>query len=117
RRARGAGAHPGREAAVSEALLLERVRAAASGARAALEASRQRIDDLNVYPVPDGDTGTNLSRTVAAVVAALDEAHPSPPAALSRTVSRAALMGARGNSGIILSQVVRGVCERLGEAS
>ena len=64
---------------MSEALLLERVRAAAAGARAALEASRRRLDDLNVYPVPDGDTGTNLSRTVAAVVAALDEAAPSPP--------------------------------------
>jgi DAK2 domain fusion protein YloV len=102
---------------MSEILLLERARAAAAGARTALEASRRRIDDLNVYPVPDGDTGTNLSRTVSAVVAALGEAPPSPPGPLARTVSRAALMGARGNSGIILSQVVRGLCEGLGAAS
>ena len=75
---------------------------------AALEASRARIDDLNVYPVPDGDTGTNMTETVRAVVSALDR----DPGA---DIVRAALMGARGNSGVILSQLVRGAVEALGE--
>src|SRR3954453_17661984 len=108
-----------RETAVSgsDELLLQRVRAVAAGARSALDASVQRLNDLNVYPVPDGDTGTNLARTAAAVVDALEHQQPVPPATLARTVSRAALMGARGNSGIILSQVVRGLCERLEHAA
>jgi hypothetical protein len=75
---------------------------------AAIEASRARIDDLNVYPVPDGDTGTNMTETVRAVVSALDR---DPKA----DIVRAALMGARGNSGVILSQLVRGAVEALGD--
>jgi DAK2 domain fusion protein YloV len=73
---------------------------------AALEASRARIDDLNVYPVPDGDTGTNMTETVRAVVTTLER----DPGA---DIVRAALMGARGNSGVILSQLVRGAVEAL----
>ncbi len=80
----------------------------ARAALAAVEASRARIDDLNVYPVPDGDTGTNMTETVRAVVSALDR---DPNA----DIVRAALMGARGNSGVILSQLVRGAVEGLGE--
>ena len=75
-----------------------------------------RIDDLNVYPVPDGDTGTNLTLTVRAVVEALEADGPDDRAGLAREVSRAALMGARGNSGVILSQIVRGATEALAEA-
>jgi uncharacterized protein len=75
--------------------------ALAGAALAALEASRARIDDLNVYPVPDGDTGTNMALTVRAVVDALER---DPDA----DVGRASLMGARGNSGVILSQLVAG---------
>ncbi len=75
-------------------------------ALAALEASRRRIDDLNVYPVPDGDTGTNMALTVRAVVEALER---DPGADLTRAI----LMGARGNSGVILSQLVRGAAEAL----
>jgi DAK2 domain fusion protein YloV len=86
------------------------------GARAAIEAHRRRIDDLNVYPVPDGDTGTNLLLTVRAVVEALDASRATDRATLVREVSRAALMGARGNSGVILSQIVRGAAEELGAA-
>ena len=82
--------------------------ALARAALAALEASRARIDDLNVYPVPDGDTGTNMTLTVRAVVDAMER----DPAA---DVSRAILMGARGNSGVILSQLVRGALEALPE--
>jgi DAK2 domain fusion protein YloV len=95
---------------------LEQARVLARGALASLERSRQRIDDLNVYPVPDGDTGTNLLLTVRAVVEALDASRATDRAALVREVSRAALMGARGNSGVILSQIVRGAAEELGAA-
>jgi uncharacterized protein len=77
-------------------------------ALAALEASRTRIDDLNVYPVPDGDTGTNMTLTVRAVTDALDR----DPGA---DVGRAILMGARGNSGVILSQLARGFLAALPE--
>jgi fatty acid kinase len=73
---------------------------------AALEASRARIDDLNVYPVPDGDTGTNMTETARAVVTALERDQGAD-------IVRAALMGARGNSGVILSQLVRGAVEAL----
>jgi uncharacterized protein len=92
-----------------------RVRELVAGAQAAIEASRERIDDLNVYPVPDGDTGTNLTLTVRAVGEALAGDGPEDRAALAKEVSRAALMGARGNSGVILSQVVRGATEALAE--
>jgi DAK2 domain fusion protein YloV len=81
------------------------------GARAAIEAHRRRIDDLNVYPVPDGDTGTNLTLTVRAVDEALEEDGPGDRAGLAREITRAALLGARGNSGVILSQIVRGACD------
>ena len=88
----------------------------ASGALASLEQSRQRIDDLNVYPVPDGDTGTNLTLTCRAIVEALGETSTTDHATLAEELTRAALMGARGNSGVILSQIVRGFAEVLGEA-
>ena len=80
--------------------------ATARAALAALEASRARIDDLNVYPVPDGDTGTNMTLTVRAVVDALER---DPEA----DIGRASLMGARGNSGVILSQLVAGALREL----
>ena len=95
---------------------LETVRALARGALAALERSRRRIDDLNVYPVPDGDTGTNLTLTGRSVVDALECAADADRDALAKLVTRSALMGARGNSGVILSQIVRGAAEALGEA-
>ena len=90
-----------------------RVLELARGALAALESNRQRIDDLNVFPVPDGDTGTNLVLTVQAVVDDLDAPGPDDRAALAAEVTRSALMGARGNSGVILSQAVRGAAEAL----
>ena len=86
------------------------------GARAAIEAHRRRIDDLNVYPVPDGDTGTNLTLTVRAIDEALDKDGPDDRVGIAKEVSRAALMGARGNSGVILSQIVRGATESLAES-
>jgi fatty acid kinase len=95
---------------------LDVVRRLAGPTAAALEASRQRIDDLNVYPVPDGDTGTNLALTVRAVKEALEELDHDDRERLAREIARAALMGARGNSGVILSQIVRGFAEVIGHA-
>jgi uncharacterized protein len=96
---------------------LELVRGLVGAALASLETSRGRIDDLNVYPVPDGDTGTNLTLTVRAVADAVDSAEPGDRPALAHAVARAALMGARGNSGVILSQIVRGVADVLARST
>lgn len=82
----------------------------------ALEQRKQEINDLNVYPVPDGDTGTNLALTVRSMfdsVARLPE-HLSERDVCA-AISQAALMGARGNSGVILSQIVRGAMEVFGQ--
>jgi hypothetical protein len=86
----------------------------ARAALAALESSRQRIDDLNVFPVPDGDTGTNLVLTVQAVVGDLEASTAEDRQTLAAEITRSALMGARGNSGVILSQAVRGAAEAIG---
>ncbi|HQG54050.1 MAG TPA: DAK2 domain-containing protein [Thermoleophilia bacterium] len=91
------------------------VRAAAltviEAALAAVEAERGLINDLNVYPVPDGDTGTNLALTVRAVVDELRQGDEDGVPAVAAAVTKGSLMGARGNSGVILSQIVRGVCD------
>ncbi len=94
---------------------LDRAREIARAALTNLEANRQRIDDLNVYPVPDGDTGTNLTLTVRAIVESLEKSSATGHEAVARELSRAALMGARGNSGVIFSQIVRGFADVLGE--
>jgi DAK2 domain fusion protein YloV len=94
---------------------LDRAREIARLALRNLEANQQRIDDLNVYPVPDGDTGTNLTLTVRAIVDALERSKADGHEAVARELSRAALMGARGNSGVIFSQIVRGFADVLGE--
>src|SRR5216117_999870 len=96
---------------------LEAVRNAVDAALGSLEANRARIDDLNVYPVPDGDTGTNLTMTVRAVDEAVDATSAADRRSLARDVARGALMGARGNSGVIFSQIVRGAADVLGEAT
>jgi DAK2 domain fusion protein YloV len=95
---------------------VERARELARGALASLERNRRRIDDLNVYPVPDGDTGTNLTLTVRAAVEQLDATTSRDIATLARELTRAALMGARGNSGVIFSQILRGFAEVVAEA-
>ncbi len=87
-----------------------------AAAHAALETHAAKIDALNVYPVPDGDTGTNMLLTLRSV---LEEVLASPERQgkeAAKLISRAALMGARGNSGVILSQILRGACEALSEA-
>src|SRR5437773_8145970 len=95
---------------------LESLRLLVRGAVGALERNRQRIDDLNVYPVPDGDTGTNLLFTVRGIDEALAASSANDRPALAHEVTRSALLGARGNSGVILSQIVRGAAEELAEA-
>lgn len=84
----------------------------------ALGRHRAEIDALNVFPVPDGDTGTNMYLTFQAASGALDEARDAPGSALDlgsslAALAHGALLGARGNSGIILSQIVRGFSEAL----
>jgi len=90
-----------------------RARELAESSLAWLEASRQRINDLNVYPVPDGDTGTNLTLTVRAIVDALERSDATGPEAVAKELSDAALRGACGNSGVIFSQIVRGFADVL----
>lgn len=77
----------------------------------ALAARRDAIDDLNVFPVPDGDTGTNMTLTVRAGLEALHAARPASPDDLAVAVIRGSIRGARGNSGVIVSQVLRAVVE------
>jgi uncharacterized protein len=94
---------------------LERALALARGGQGALHANRQRINDLNVYPVPDGDTGSNLADTVTRLTQGLEQLPPEADRpTIAHAATRAALMGARGNSGVILSQIVRGFAQALG---
>ena len=73
------------------------------------------LNRLNVYPVPDGDTGTNMARTLDAVVDEMDAADPDDLAATCDAISHGSLMGARGNSGVILSQILRGFASTMKE--
>jgi len=75
----------------------------------ALEAHKESINRLNVYPVPDGDTGTNMFLTVASVLEEMRPADLNDREAVCAAMSHGSLMGARGNSGVILSQVLRGM--------
>jgi len=85
-----------------------------AGAAAILKSRHEEVNKLNVFPVPDGDTGTNMSLTLESVTA---EVLALPADASLKEVAKAAthgsLMGARGNSGVILSQIIRGACEGL----
>src|SRR6188768_3095844 len=97
---------------------IARFRRVVSSAYASLEARRQEVNDLNVFPVADGDTGDNMALTLRAVSDELDRLDGQMVDEIGRTelvnaLARAALMGARGNSGVILSQIVRGAAEEL----
>src|SRR4029077_14260213 len=97
---------------------IARFRRVISSAYASLEARRQEVNDLNVFPVADGDTGDNMAMTMRAVMEELDRLDQLEVDEVDRTelvqaLARAALMGARGNSGVILSQIVRGAAEEL----
>ena len=99
---------------------LLRFRTVVEGALGELEARREEVNDLNVFPVADGDTGDNMALTLRAVLDELDRLseHEGPLDEIGReqivdSVARAALLGARGNSGVILSQLIRGAAEEL----
>ncbi|GID25716.1 DAK2 domain-containing protein [Paractinoplanes brasiliensis] len=103
------------------------VRRWCGGGLSALRAHQREIDELNVYPVPDGDTGTNLVLTLTSAQQALEAAdaledavepvgaadQPVPPARALSRMARGALLGARGNSGVIVSQILRGMADGL----
>lgn len=96
------------------ALLLGALRAAG----ATLNRQREAINVLNVFPVPDGDTGTNLDLTLSAALreaASLVDVADVPAGEVAARMARGALLGARGNSGVILSQILRGLAEGIGE--
>ena len=90
--------------------LLEAFRAAVAN----LEAHVDEINSLNVYPVPDGDTGSNMLATVRAALEEAESVAGEPAGRVAAAISFGALMGARGNSGVITSQIFRGMAEGLG---
>ncbi len=98
---------------------IERFRRVVASAYGYLESRRQEVNDLNVFPVADGDTGDNMAMTMRAVMEELDRLDDGRSLdeigreELVAALARAALMGARGNSGVILSQIVRGAAEEL----
>lgn len=88
-----------------------------SAASDALKARVDEVNRLNVFPVPDGDTGTNMSLTMEAVVADVSQLPTQPSSGdVCRSITHGSLMGARGNSGVILSQILRGLCDVAGAA-
>lgn len=87
----------------------------AAGLRA-LQRHEEEINALNVFPVPDGDTGTNLVMTVQAVCDQLAQAGGGSLSEQLNAITLGSLMGARGNSGVILSQIIRGICDGLSQA-
>jgi uncharacterized protein len=99
-----------------ELLPAEALRSTVITYRDTMRAHASGINRLNVYPVPDGDTGTNMARTLDAVVAELDGAAVDLDTTCD-AISHGSLMGARGNSGVILSQILRGVASTLKHAS
>ena len=90
-------------------LLKQMLLGGADGIRAHIE----EINELNVFPVPDGDTGTNMSLTVESGVSKLDELDDAALCDVAEGFSKGSLFGARGNSGVILSQFFAGVCDSL----
>ena len=78
------------------------------GAAASLESQKEVINELNVFPVPDGDTGTNMTMTIMSAVTEVNGLENPSMEELSKAISSGSLRGARGNSGVILSQLLRG---------
>ncbi|MBE5752108.1 MAG: DAK2 domain-containing protein [Clostridiales bacterium] len=80
-----------------------------------LELNRAKVDALNVFPVPDGDTGTNMSLTMQSAVRELTACQSNGFSEVCNSISKGALKGARGNSGVILSQILKGICSVVGK--
>ena len=85
-------------------------------ATGALRIHKEEINAMNVFPVPDGDTGTNMLLTMQAVQEAIGNTDSSDIGSLCQAISRGSLMGARGNSGVVLSQILKGMTEIIGES-
>ena len=84
-----------------------------SSGAALLTQNRESVDALNVFPVPDGDTGSNMSQTITAAIKEMNAKRYTSAADVADAVARGALKGARGNSGVILSQILRGIARGL----
>ena len=82
-------------------------------AAASIEVNKQALNELNVFPVPDGDTGTNMSMTINAAAADLRKVEDPTLEKAAATAASAMLRGARGNSGVILSLLLRGISKKL----
>lgn len=80
-----------------------------------LESKKDYVDELNVFPVPDGDTGTNMSLTILAAAKEVEKADSADMAKIAKAISSGSLRGARGNSGVILSQLFRGFAKEIGK--
>lgn len=91
----------------------EQVRQLFLGGLAAIAEHQKEIDRLNVFPVPDGDTGRNMYLTMAAAVKELDKVNGVGIGSVGEAVARGSLLGARGNSGVILSQLIRGLADSM----
>lgn len=97
---------------MSETYTSKQIVSAIAHASATLTERREEVNRLNVFPVPDGDTGTNMSLTVKSVVDNLSKLPADASKAdIRKAITNGALMGARGNSGVITSQILRGLCE------
>ena len=83
------------------------------GGKLNLTINRQYVDNLNVFPVPDGDTGTNMSLTMTSTVKEMDTVQDGDVRAICAAIAKGALKGARGNSGVILSQILKGITDTL----
>ena len=83
------------------------------GGAGEIRVNLQTVNDLNVFPVPDGDTGTNMSRTIDSGIAKIEELRSDKLGEVASSFAKGALLGARGNSGVILSQFFAGVCDKL----
>ncbi len=94
-------------------LLLELARAALAG----IETNREQLNALNVFPVPDGDTGTNMMLTMRGIVEQMDRAATADVPATSEAMARAAVLEGRGNSGLIMAQLFRGMRDAMTSAS
>ena len=82
---------------------------------ASLEAKKELINELNVFPVPDGDTGTNMTLTIMSAVREVNQLENPTIETLAKAISGGSLRGARGNSGVILSQLFRGFAKEIKE--
>ena len=86
------------------------------GARQNLLINERKVNELNVFPVPDGDTGTNMGLTMTSTVKAVEDLEEISIPNIAAAVTRGAIDGSRGNSGVILSQILNGMCAIIGEA-